>query len=575
MADKEKNMTFKKSVQLLIPFIASALAACGLALTLSLLSKSSLAAMPVSATPLRQTLDFPCSFTAITVTANLGTMYRISDTHPGSVANRIIYFANHEPGVITISVAVSNTVPVSCHVWGGTAFGRTGSPRSEFLIGAMDNQRWLTYPVSVTHASATVVLTSSPNITGSLLSPYHRVALAFVQDVTPPRDINLHAPEHTAATIFPISWSAWDEGSGLASYAAVYSSTADPILREWPTDSITLSGTLALGTFSAPITDTTYTFRVTAYDYVGNSAHAQTETFVGPFHIYLPLILRSYPPAPTGNIHIVGRTTNVYHITVTLALSATVNGDTVTQMRIHNEDTNWSQNDWEPYTTTKTWSLADSASGLRTVYAQFRGDRGGVSAPVSTQIYLSRNGDFEDGAGQTAWQETENPLPVSIVQSVPERPSGSTPPADGDYAMLLGNTSYPCAYDGVPIGHAAIEQAFNLPPNVDKLTFKYIIWSQDASTDVIYDRFEVYVNGNLQFYDGNQISTGLNCNNWRRVPGPENPRGGETSGWATGEIDLDAYAGQTVTISFRNYNRYDGWYNTYTYIDNVNIEGNW
>jgi hypothetical protein len=563
----------RKSIRLLILCVASTLAACGLALTLSLLSASSLAAMPANATSLQQTLDFSCSFTTITVTADLGATYRISDTRPGSAENRIIYFANHEPGVITISVAISNTVPISCHVWGGTAFGRTEPPRSEFLIGATDNQRWLTYPVSVAHGSVTVALTSSLNITGSLLLPYHRVVLTFVQDIAPPRDVNLDAPERSAATVFPVSWSAWDEGSGLASYAAVYRSTADPIWREWPTGSLTLSGTLALGIFSAPITDTTYTFRVTAYDHVGNNSAVQTETFVGPFRIYLPLVLRNFPPMPTGSIAIEEETTNAYRPSVTLVLSATVNGDTVTQMRIRNEDTNWSESDWETFTITRAWPLADGISGLRTVYAQFRGSIGGISDPVSTQIYLSRNGDFEDGAGQTAWQETENPLPVSIVQSVPERPSGSTPPADGSYAILLGNTSYPCADDGVPIGHAAIEQAFNLPPNVDRLTFKYIIWSQDASTDVIYDRFEVYVNGNLEFHDGNQISTGLGCNNWRRVPGPENPRGGQTTGWATGEIDLGAYAGQAVTISFRNYSRYDGWYNTYTYIDSVNIEG--
>jgi hypothetical protein len=103
------------------------------------------------------------------------------------------------------------------------------------------------------------------------------------------------------------------------------------------------------------------------------------------------------------------------------------------------------------------------------------------------------------------------------------------------------------------------------------LFFNYVIYSQDASTNPSYDRFEVYVNNTLQFSDGNMITTGLNCR-WFRVPGIENPRNGQINGWATGMIDLNPYRGTTVTVSFRNYNRLDGWYNTYTYLDNVHIE---
>jgi hypothetical protein len=194
-------------------------------------------------------------------------------------------------------------------------------------------------------------------------------------------------------------------------------------------------------------------------------------------------------------------------------------------------------------------------------------------------VYVSLNGDFEYGSLAPGWQKDESPMPVSIVQSVQERTGGSTPPADGNNAVLLGNPNYACVPDGIPMGYAAIAQTFSLPLDTDsKLVFKYIMWSQDTSIAGDYDRFEVYVNGSLAFSDGNQVNAGLKCAQWWRVPGPDNPRNGQTDGWATGEIDLSGYVGQDVVIAFRNYNRYDGWYNTYTYVDRVTIEpiqGDW
>jgi hypothetical protein len=124
----------------------------------------------------------------------------------------------------------------------------------------------------------------------------------------------------------------------------------------------------------------------------------------------------------------------------------------------------------------------------------------------------------------------------------------------------------------MPEGYAAVEQTFVVPENASQLTFDYIMWTQDASPKSIYDRFEVYINGNLVFADGNQVNENLSCDTWRRVPGPENPRNGVTSGWASKTISLAGYQGERITLSFRNYSRFDNWYNTYTYIDNVNID---
>lgn len=546
--------------------ITIGLSVCGLILALGLLVNSSPAAKPASAQSLSPTEALPCDFTAITVTAGSpSTRFGISDTLPGGTLGRTIYFANHYIGSITISVATRD----ACYVWGGAAFSRTEQVLLE--PGNAANLRWIDYPVHPDHSSTTAILTSSLNITGSVLLPAHRVVLTFTQDIDPPYDVVIVSPPHTTDLQFPVLWEASDAGSGISFYTIIYSGTGYTAWQEWLPWT-----TVQFGTFNAPVRGAEYIFQVWAHDYVGHQAIRNTATYVDLLHIHLPLVLHSRPPTPIGSVVIESGATTAYRPSVTLVLNATVDGDEVTEMRIRNEDTNWSDDAWEPFKPAKAWTLASGGSGLRTVYAQFKGSMGGVSDPAFDQIYLAPNGDFEDGYTQAAWQEVENPLPVDVVQSIVEKSGGPTPPADGSYALLLGNPDYPCAFDGVPVGYAAVEQTLSLPPNAESLVFKYIVWSQDACLGITYDRFEVYINDSLTFHDGNQVYEGLGCGHWWRVPGPENPRGpGQTSGWANGKIDLGGYAGQDIVVSFRNYNRIDGWYNTYTYIDSVAVEGGW
>jgi hypothetical protein len=42
-------------------------------------------------------------------------------------------------------------------------------------------------------------------------------------------------------------------------------------------------------------------------------------------------------------------------------------------------------------------------------------------------------------------------------------------------------------------------------------------------------------------------------------------------GWRYGLIDLTGYAGQTIQIVFANHNRWDHHYNTWTFLDDVQI----
>ena len=197
--------------------------------------------------------------------------------------------------------------------------------------------------------------------------------------------------------------------------------------------------------------------------------------------------------------------------------------------------------------------------------------------PIIKKEFALKNGDFEQGVSSWSWYTA---LPANVI-STPQkdRLSGGDDPylPDGTYTALLGNSYYQC---NTPIPtpyniYGAAEQQILVPSaagQTPRLYFDYIIYSEDASTSGLYDRFEVYLNDiTLAFSDGNLNGTSVACGKWWRVPSSANPRNGVTSGWATGSIDLSAYRGQIVNVSFRNYLRYDTFYNTYTYLDNVRL----
>jgi hypothetical protein len=182
------------------------------------------------------------------------------------------------------------------------------------------------------------------------------------------------------------------------------------------------------------------------------------------------------------------------------------------------------------------------------------------------------NGDFE--AGGAGWDLVDAGLPAELIDA---SPPGEAEIPLGDQALILGSRNFLCSPEGVPVGHAAVQQRFTVPDAPEGasvgLRFQYVIFSQDTSTQAAYDRFEVWVQDeeNVLFADGNQVNAGLGCGRWWRVPGADNPRGGVSEGWATGFIDLSAYRGETVLVSFENHNRLDGWYNTYTYLDDIEL----
>lgn len=96
----------------------------------------------------------------------------------------------------------------------------------------------------------------------------------------------LTAPARSTTPVFTVSWSAQDATSGLDYFRVDY------FTGTWQSWIPVTTTTMA--TFTAPLSNTTYTFRVTAYDRAGNAGWAEQQTWVGRRYIYLPLVLRNW-----------------------------------------------------------------------------------------------------------------------------------------------------------------------------------------------------------------------------------------------------------------------------------------
>jgi uncharacterized repeat protein (TIGR01451 family) len=130
----------------------------------------------------------------------------------------------------------------------------------------------------------------------------------------------------------------------------------------------------------------------------------------------------------------------------------------------------------------------------------------------------------------------------------------------GDYAALLGSPHYLCQ-SGVPIGSARIYQFFPVPSCSDPvLSFSYQIRSNDRLQGDRSDSFDVYVNDTLIWRDGNKEWEKANCG-----------RPAWSSGWETFTYDLSDYQGQCIQVTFVNASRGSHWFNTWTYIDDVQV----
>ncbi len=159
------------------------------------------------------------------------------------------------------------------------------------------------------------------------------------------------------------------------------------------------------------------------------------------------------------------------------------------------------------------------------------------------------NGGFETG-NFTCWKDEGE-----LARSVQTRTVYA-----GSYSALLGNPDYACQ-GSVPVGTARIVQNFSVPSCPDPLLrFNYWITSNDKLNDAKWDSFDIYVNDTRIVQDGNT--------DWERASCDRQPW---SSGWRSSSHDLSAYAGQNISVSFNVVSRKDGWYNTWAYVDQVEV----
>jgi hypothetical protein len=188
------------------------------------------------------------------------------------------------------------------------------------------------------------------------------------------------------------------------------------------------------------------------------------------------------------------------------------------------------------------------------------------SAKVYLPIIMKRHEpaapDFANGGFETGtfppWVGAGpgGPMVASVVAN-PESTcfTGSDTARLGEPGKLAGDT--------IPVGEARFEQWFRVPSGASQITFKYRAYSYDViqgcGSGRYYDRFEVTVNGSPVHTDGNPACSSDGQTLWQ-------------SGCQSVSIPVSAYAGRNITLRFSVYNLTFPSYNTWAYVDDVQIE---
>jgi len=133
-----------------------------------------------------------------------------------------------------------------------------------------------------------------------------------------------------------------------------------------------------------------------------------------------------------------------------------------------------------------------------------------------------------------------------------------------DCYAVLGNPDYPC--DDVPVGEAWITQTVKVPQISPTLSLRYRVFSYDLDTydpGLQGDYFQVAINGD-------PVSERYGNTDWNEASCDGEPW---DSDWQTvPPLDLSDYRGQEVEILLHIVST-DPYYNTWTYVDDVRIDG--
>jgi uncharacterized repeat protein (TIGR01451 family) len=206
---------------------------------------------------------------------------------------------------------------------------------------------------------------------------------------------------------------------------------------------------------------------------------------------------------------------------------------------------------------------------------------GHLVAPVivkdSSRIMVT-NGGFETADTAGWYVSGDSPLPAPDVV---EANGVITTPIPGSSHLLLLGTSAWCnsPNPGEEGDHRSVASQTIYVPNEPgtrpRLEFWYRILTHDHL--ILTDRkqgdsLDVYVGGELALRDNYENwpdplpgCSNLQDSGWRM---PDNPWGGQV---VTEALMLDEWAGQTVEVRFELWTRWDGWYNTWAYLDGVRV----
>jgi hypothetical protein len=180
---------------------------------------------------------------------------------------------------------------------------------------------------------------------------------------------------------------------------------------------------------------------------------------------------------------------------------------------------------------------------------------GGISAVISDNVFLFKNGDFSQPSLADWNLGPNNKLSVSTA---------GDPASPGNPSGLLGNPAYAC--NGVPVSYASLSQPFTVPrvPAGKRLVLdlSYHIYTFDRNMGLIdnYDRFDVLFNGNRAVSDMNQSRN--------NDPGCAAPH---DLGRKAVSIPVMGNPGDNINVTFRLANLPDALYNTYVYVDDVHL----
>ena len=162
------------------------------------------------------------------------------------------------------------------------------------------------------------------------------------------------------------------------------------------------------------------------------------------------------------------------------------------------------------------------------------------------------NGGFESGELSPGWRD-EGKLDRRVV-------SGPGRQRSGDYAVLLGNPDYR-SNGGCPTGEAAVYQVIDVPAKGNPALR---LWYRIRSYDLVdFDYFAVDI---AEWPSGpTEHLRRYGCTNWTGNLWD--------SGWREAIVFLDNYRGRCIIIKLYNaMTNEDGWYNTWTYVDDVSLE---